>query len=86
MTMKEQDCVNPTAKGDLSWERDSSCTLDSGQELENWQNALHEVSTRRCARITKSVHCMTFEVCNLPSYDGLGDVNTFLDDYEEQVP
>lgn len=29
---------------------------------------------------------MTSEVCNIPSYDGLGDVNIFLDDYEEQVP
>ena len=29
---------------------------------------------------------MTSEVCNLPYYDGLGDVNIFLDDYEEQVP
>lgn len=24
-------------------------------------------------------------LCNLPSYDGLGDVNTFLNNYEEQV-
>ena len=29
---------------------------------------------------------MIYEVCNLPSYDGLGDVNTFINDYEEQVP
>ena len=28
---------------------------------------------------------MTSNVCNLPSYDGLGDVNIFLTDYEEQV-
>jgi len=28
---------------------------------------------------------MIFEVCNLPSYGGLGDINTFLNDYEEHV-
>jgi len=46
----------------------------------------HEVSTRGCARISKSVHYMTSEVCNLPYYDGLSDVNIFLDEYVEQVP
>ena len=29
---------------------------------------------------------MIYEVCNLHSYDGLGDVNNFLNDYEENVP
>ena len=83
MSTKEQDCVNPTVEGKLSWEHDSSCTSNSEEELEYWKNRLHEVSTSRCARITKSVHCMISEVCNLPSYDVLGDVNTFLNDYEE---
>ena len=47
---------------------------------------LHEVSTRHYERMSKLVCCMTYEVHNLPSYDALGDVNIFLDDYEEQVP
>lgn len=47
---------------------------------------LHELSTRRCARISKSVHYMTSEVCNMPYYDGLSDVNIFLDEYVEHVP
>lgn len=29
---------------------------------------------------------MTSKVCNLPSYDGLVDVNVSCDDYEEHVP
>ena len=29
---------------------------------------------------------MISEVCNMSSYDGLGDVNIFLNGYEEQVP
>jgi len=28
---------------------------------------------------------MTSKVSNLPSYDILGDINTFFDDYEERV-
>lgn len=54
--------------------------------MENWQNGLHKVSTRHCSRVTKSIQCMTSEVCNFPSYDSLGDVNIFLNEYEEQVP
>jgi len=29
---------------------------------------------------------MTIEVCDLPFYDGLGNVYTFSRDYESQVP
>lgn len=36
MIAKEEDCINPTMKG----------TLDSKEELEKWQNKLHEVSIR----------------------------------------
>lgn len=44
------------------------------------------MSTRRCARMTKLLRCISYEVCNLSYYDGLGDINNFLEDYEEQVP
>lgn len=84
MITKEQYWVNPNAKGKLSWEHNSYCTSDSEEELEIFQNRLHEVSTRRCLRVTKAVCCMIYEVCNLPSYDGLGDVYNFLNYYEEK--
>ena len=29
---------------------------------------------------------MKDEVCDLPFYGGLGDINTFLEEYEEKVP
>lgn len=29
---------------------------------------------------------MTAELCDLPLYDGLGDINTFFRDYERRVP
>ena len=28
---------------------------------------------------------MKTEVCDLPFYDGLGDINTFLEEYKEKV-
>ena len=35
ITTKEEDWINLTAQGKLSWEHDSSCTFDSKEELEN---------------------------------------------------
>lgn len=86
ITKNEEEWINTTADGKWTQGQDSSRTSYSKQELENWQNRMHEVSTRRCARITKVAHCMTAEVSDLPLYDGLGDVNTFFRDYERQVP
>jgi len=69
----------------LGWEQDNSSTSDSEEELENWQNRLHEVSTRQCEKMTKAVHSMTIEVCDFPFYDGLGTINNFLEEYKEHV-
>lgn len=38
MIAREQDWVNPTADGRISWERESSCTSDLDEEVEQWQN------------------------------------------------
>ena len=54
-TTLKYDYINPTTYGNLSWRSTSSCTSDSGEALENWKNRLHEVSMRRCARVTRSV-------------------------------
>jgi hypothetical protein len=48
-TARGEDYVNPTADGILSWRSITSCATDSYTGLENWQQRLHEVSTRRCA-------------------------------------
>jgi hypothetical protein len=42
--------------GNLSWRSDNTCSLDSDEALENWQNKMYEVSTTRCARLTIEVH------------------------------
>lgn len=44
-TMKNGVQVNLTTDGRLSWDRDCSCTSDSDEEVERWQNQRHEVTT-----------------------------------------
>ena len=34
ITVQEQDWVNPTVDGRISWERENSCTSDSDKEIE----------------------------------------------------
>jgi hypothetical protein len=54
-TVCDEDYVNPTTDGVLSWWRITSCATDSDTELENYQQRLHEVSMRRCVRIDHTI-------------------------------
>ena len=40
------DYINPIADGTLSWWSVISCTFDSSEALENWQNQTHKVFMR----------------------------------------
>jgi hypothetical protein len=51
----DEDYINPTVDGVLSWRIITSCVTYSGTGLENWQQRLHKVSTRICARIDRTV-------------------------------
>jgi hypothetical protein len=53
--------------------------------LENWQQRLHEVSTRRCARINRAVRWVGTEIREPPSFHGINDLETLLSEYEEAV-
>jgi hypothetical protein len=55
MTTCMDDYVNPTTDGALSWRSISSCASDLEEGLECWKHMLHELSNRRCARITHSL-------------------------------
>lgn len=55
VTMCEDDYVNPTTKGVLSWRGIGVCSSDLDDGLDNWQHRLHEVSIKRCACITKTL-------------------------------
>jgi hypothetical protein len=46
-TTREEDYINPTVDGVLSWRSITSCAFDSDIGLENWKQRLHEFSTRR---------------------------------------
>lgn len=39
-----------------------------------------------CNLMTKSLQCISIEVRNIPHFDGLDDVNIFLDEFEKEVP
>ena len=36
--------------------------------------------------MNKSLHCVSSKVTNLPYYDGITDVDKFLDAFEREVP
>jgi hypothetical protein len=40
----------------------------------------------RCARLTREVHWIDTTVSNLPTFDGLNHLETFLLEFEEIVP
>ena len=61
----QEDHINPTVDGNLSWRCVSSFTSDSGEALKGWKNRLHEVSMRRCARVTSSVRRVENELREL---------------------
>jgi hypothetical protein len=47
---------------------------------------MYEVSTQRCARLTREVRWIGTTVTNLPTFDGLNHLETFLLEFEEIVP
>lgn len=77
--------MNPIANGHITWDHESSCTLDLDEELEHWQNRLHEVSMLHYNMMTKSLRCVSLEVRSFPYYDSLTDVENFLDAFEREV-
>jgi hypothetical protein len=47
---------------------------------------MYEVSTRRCARLTKVVHWIDTKVSNIPTFDRLNYLETFIVEFERIVP
>lgn len=68
------------------WDKDSSYASDLDEELENWKNRLYEVSMLCCNMMTKLLKCVSTQVRNLPHFDGLGDMELFLDEFDLKVP
>ena len=52
ITTQDQDWVNPTTDGHITWKRESSCTSNSDKEVEQWKNRLHKVTMLNCNMMT----------------------------------
>lgn len=83
ITVEDQDCVNTTTNGRIAWDHKISFTSNLDEGLEHWKNKLHEVSTLHCNMMTKKLHYVSSEVINLPYYNGLTNVDKFLDALKE---
>jgi hypothetical protein len=46
---------------------------------------MYDVSTRRCDRLTREVHWIGTIVSNLPTFDGLNPLESFLSNFETNV-
>ena len=79
MTANQNDYINPTTEGNISWRCDSSCASDSDVGLENWQNRIYKVSAHRCAFISKSLRWIGAEIAEIPSYHALTDIQDFFE-------
>lgn len=75
ITAREQDWVNPTTDGRISWEHEISHMSDLDEEIERWQNQLHEVTTLKYNMMTRSLHCILIKMRDFPTYNGLGEVD-----------
>lgn len=53
ITTRGQVSVNPIANGQITWEHESSRISDSDEEIECWQNRLHEATTLNCNLMTQ---------------------------------
>ena len=42
-------------------------------------------ATLNCNMMARSLRCVSIEVRDLPTYDGLNEVDTFLDAFEREV-
>jgi hypothetical protein len=77
-TAREEDYVNPTVDGVLSWRSINSDMSDSDIGVENWKQQLHEVSMRRCATVTRAVIWVGTEVRQFPTFTEEEDLENFL--------
>lgn len=53
LTAQDEDWINPTIGGRITWEKDISYNSDSDEEFQHWQNQLHEVLSLCYNRLTK---------------------------------
>ena len=62
-----------------------SCTLDSSEAIENWQNRMHKVSMRKFPRIIRSMRQVGVDTSDLPTYEGVPNLACFQSEFEAKV-
>jgi hypothetical protein len=77
-TAHGEDYINSNEDRILSYHSITSCAVDSNTGLENWKQRLHEVSTRRCARIDCAVRWVGMKIREPPSFYRINDLETLL--------
>ena len=83
ITAQDQDWVNPMTDERISWEHDSPCTLDSNDEIEQWQNRLHEVTTLNRNLMVRSLRRVMTKARELSTYAGATNVEEPIDRCEK---
>ena len=53
--------------------------------MEDWQQRLHEVSTRRCTRLDRTVRWVGTEIREPLKFYGVNELEEFLTRYEDEV-
>jgi hypothetical protein len=84
-TTQDEVYINPAADGILSRWSITSCVSDSNMGLENWQQRLHEVSTRICTRIDRAVRWVGMQIREPHRFHGMNDLEELLTRYEDEV-
>jgi hypothetical protein len=77
-TVLYEDYMNPTVDGVLNWQSITSCVTNSVIGLENWQQRIHEVSTRRCTQIDCIVRWVGTKIREPRSFHGVNGIEVFL--------
>ena len=86
MTAWVDDYVNPIVEVVLSWRSIISSVAYSKEALKNWKQRLHEVLTRKCARITHTLRWIGTEIVEPPRYNGLTSIEYFINEFEMYIP
>ena len=83
LTAQEEGYEDPPTSG---WESGSSCMTDSEDDLESWQNRLHEPHGCSHARTTKSLRWLNSQPNPFPIFDGLTDPDPFIAQVSGLIP
>jgi len=77
--------MNLILDGVFSWRSINSNISDSDTGVEKWHKRLHEVSTRRCARVTRKIRWVGTEVRQFPTFTEEENLEKFLTEFELEV-